>query len=61
MIPVSEVRVGDVFTDIRCTVSHTEPLSEMLQVIDCYVEGYNGQQTVTLILPKEHRVNVYRL
>lgn len=34
LIPVSEVRVGDVFSDIRVTVSHTEPLSEMLQVLD---------------------------
>lgn len=61
LIPVSEVRVGDVFSDIRVTVSHTEPLSEMLQVLDCYIEGYNGQQTMTMILPKEHQVRVYRL
>lgn len=60
-IAVSEVRVGDVFPDLRVTVSNVEPLSDLLQVIDCFVEGTNGQQTVTLILPKDHQVNVYRL
>jgi len=58
---ISEIQVGDVFPDLRVTVATPpESLSDHLQVLDCFIEGTNGQ-TVTLILPKDHEVNVYRL
>jgi hypothetical protein len=61
MIRADEVKVGDVFKDIRVTVGYSEPFSDMLWALDCYVEGTNGFQTITLIFPREHQVNVYRL
>lgn len=57
-----EIRVGDVFPDLRATVAYPpEPVSDLLCAVECYLEGTNGAQTVTLVLPKEHKVNVHRL
>jgi hypothetical protein len=61
MIPVEDVKVGDVFPDLRVTVAYSEPFSDHLWSLECYVDGTNSEQSVTMILPKEHKVNVYRL